>query len=218
MSNIYKSGLFVAVLLCLPISSIYAQLNTPVGLDAHYVRMSDLQQMEKQLFAPAQQLVNTVTSNNVANTEPQQDDQFLGIGIVYGEEIERIGLQLNYFYFLTAALALGGDFTFFLPETFDTGTFETTVTFFTLNVLAHYYFFANETLRAYALGGLNFAISRVKVRGGGASNSDSASELGLNLGGGLEFALAAGFLYLELKYILGEFDQLVLGGGYRFRI
>ena len=52
----------------------------------------------------------------------------------------------------------------------------------------------------------------------GASYFGLYASLGLNLGGGIEFALVAGVIFLELKYILGNADQLVAAFGYRHRL
>jgi opacity protein-like surface antigen len=151
------------------------------------------------------------------DAEAQQDEQTFGGGLVYGSELEKLGIQLNYYYFLTALLAVGGDFTLFFPESEEAGGVKSTATWMAFNINAHYILFTAIAMRAYVLAGLNFALFRFKVSGGGFSVSDSTSEIGLNLGGGIEYALAVGFLFAELKYIIGEFDQLVIAAGYRYR-
>ena len=221
MSNEYKVGLLAAAFMLLSFNPVMAQLNTPVGLDANYVRMSSHEQKASRFSAPTKLWSSAITQNALGyplDAEAQQDDQLIGAGLAYGSEIEKLGIQLSYYYFLTAALAIGGDFIFFFPESATFNGVKTTASFYTLNVMAHYIFFTTLTMRAYALAGLNFAIFGFKTSGGGVSFSDSSSELGLNVGAGLEFALAAGFLYLELKYILGQADQLVAAAGYRIRL
>ena len=172
-------------------------------------------------MTPARLLISGLSSAAVGtllDVEPMQDDQLVGGALVYGSQIERLGVQLSYFYFLTAVLAVGGDLTLFFPDSVTAFGVKTTQTLFALNVLAHYILYTSAVMRAYALGGLNLAIFRFKSSGSGLSISDSSSELGLKIGGGIEYALAAGFLFLELSYAISNFDQLVVAAGYRIPI
>ncbi|MCB0620041.1 MAG: hypothetical protein KDC41_15295, partial [Saprospiraceae bacterium] len=82
--------------------------------------------------------------------------------------------------------------------------------FSTLNVDGHY-LFLNESFLVYALAGLNLAFVSVDL---GAFGDASDSELGLNLGGGIQLPItdALGLLG-EVKYVIGDADQLVLTVG-----
>lgn len=220
MKSFYNAVVLVILIAIFMPTAALAQMSSALHLDAQKVRMSDFQQMEQSYMAPVRSVINgAVALSGIAiDAEPQQDEQNIGVGVVYGAEIERLGLQLSYFYFITAALAIGGDLTFFLPESVSFGGIKTTASFYTLNVVAHYMLYTSLVMRAYALGGLNYAIFRVKTKGNGFNESGSSSEIGLNIGGGIEYALAVGFLFAELKYILGDADQLVIAAGYRHRI
>lgn len=219
MKSFYNLVMLALLAVTVPAVSV-AQNGSSLHLDAQKVRMSDLQKMEQTYMAPIQSIIKgSVASSGLAiDAEPQQDEQNIGVGVVYGAEIERLGLQLSYFYFITAALAIGGDLTFFLPESVSFGGIKTTASFYTLNVVAHYMLYTSIIMRAYVLGGLNYAIFRFKTKGNGFNESSSSSEIGLNIGGGIEYALAVGFLFAELKYILGDADQLVIAAGYRHRL
>lgn len=218
MKNIYYAGLFCAVL-CLSFSvDAFATDDVRIGLRADGVRMSQLENLQTTYLAPAQLLLETVTTmpvNSSVDAMPLEGDASIGGGIIYGSEIEKLGLQLMYYYFMTTSIALGGDVSFFFPEKTEFVGSSFTQTLITLNVMAHYVLYTSVIMRAYALAGLNYALFRFKSEGTGFDGSDTSSELGLNLGGGIEYALASGFLFLELKYILSEFDQLVLAIGYR---
>jgi len=76
----------------------------------------------------------------------------------------------------------------------------------------HYALFSQANAKVYSLTGLNY-ISQ-EISGGGSSIS--ASETGLNLGGGAEFGLGFATLYTELKYAISDWDQLDLSAGLRF--
>lgn len=153
-----------------------------------------------------------------ALAESMQDMQYIGFGLAYGSEVEKLGLQLMYLYFISAKLGLGGDITFFLPDKFNGFGIETKANWLAFNVLARYILYQTATLHAYAMGGLNLSVVRVKVEGLGQSQSNSDSELGLNVGGGLAYALGFAALYAELSYVFGNADQLVLAAGLRFAL
>lgn len=218
MKNIYYTGLLCAVL-CLSFSAdAFATDDIRIGLRADGVRMSQLENLQSTYLAPAQLMLETVTRMPVGSfvdAMPLEGDQSIGGGVIYGSEIEKLGLQLMYYYFMTTSIALGGDVSFFFPEKTEFVGSSFTQTLITLNVMAHYVLYTSVIMRAYALAGLNYALFRFKSEGTGFDGSDTSSELGLNLGGGIEYALASGFLFLELKYIISEFDQLVLAIGYR---
>lgn len=221
MKKTYYLGALSALLMFFTLGESHAQQITPVGLHAETVKMSGLQQLKKSYMLPAYAAIESLARQEGApflDATPMEGEQTLGGGLIYGSEIEKLGLQLTYLYFMTAAIAIGGDLSFFFPETIDFigSTFKQTL--ITLNVVAHYVVFSTLILRAYVLAGLNYAIFRSKTSGEIGSFSDSSSEIGLNLGGGIEYALAAGLLYLELKYIISNFDQLVISVGYRHKL
>jgi opacity protein-like surface antigen len=132
-----------------------------------------------------------------------------GGGFVYGTEIEELGIQLNGYYDLgdvVENLRVGGDFTyFFAPEG---------LTYWTLNANGHYIFLRPDALMVYGLAGLN--LSHVSIDLGFVTASDD--EIGLNLGAGLEYSVVEQLgLYAEIKYVISEANQAVLGAGARYR-
>jgi opacity protein-like surface antigen len=119
----------------------------------------------------------------------------------------------------TPQLRLGGNFAFYLPQTESDDTWGTSVnyrlTMFELNGLAQYQIPLGEALTGYGLGGLNITRLSDRLTVGTDSQSDSAVKMGLNLGAGIEIPAAAGALYVEARLITGDWDRMVLGGGYR---
>lgn len=148
---------------------------------------------------------------------------YFGGGLVYGAEIENVGIQANGHLVVNEEnkLRIGADATFFLPEKATAAGIEVKSKLFTINVNGHYMLVDSETLILYAIGGLNLGFVSVDVDGPadeiflfGSGASDT--ELGLNIGGGLEYEVPFGRVYAEVKYVVGGFDQLVIGGGVRF--
>lgn len=139
-----------------------------------------------------------------------QSDFKVGGGITYGTEIEAIGIQANGLTNFNEDLRGAGDVTIFFPDS-PSGVDNS---FWALNLNVHYLFMAEEATTVYGLGGLNYATQ--KVSSGGSSSSNS--EAGLNLGGGAEFGVEFGAVYVEAKYVVSDYNQLVLGGGLRFAL
>lgn len=209
----------MAVVLVVP-GTVAAQQVPSIGLTnatralERTTERPSLQQTAAMALLPTLQYAQTHNMPTLA--EGMQDAQFIGAGLAYGSEIEKLGIQVMYLYFITAKLALGGDLTYFFPEKFDAFGVESKTNLIAFNVLARYLLYQTAALHAYAMGGLNLALFRFKTEGFGESVSNSESELGLALGGGLGYSLAFAILYVELSYVLGDADQLVVAGGLRF--
>ena len=147
--------------------------------------------------------------------------QFLvGGGLVYGTEISSLGIQAsgNYAILGNDGLRLAADLTFFFPDEETVLGVEVDQSYFTINLNGNYIFHSEDGLKAYALGGLNIGILSSEASGGGFSSSETNSEVGINLGAGVEYKLAFAILYGEAKFVISEFDQFVIGGGLRFPV
>ncbi|MEX0823187.1 MAG: outer membrane beta-barrel protein, partial [Balneolaceae bacterium] len=136
-----------------------------------------------------------------------------GIGLMYGSEIEQLGLRGDLSYQVNEEFSIVGDLGIYLPDETDLGNGnELTVTWWEANANAHYHFYEDEAeeLSAYGLGGLNITSVRVKADGPNVgSETESESEIGLNLGAGAEYQLDFGKLFGELKFVVGsDADQL----------
>lgn len=160
----------------------------------------------KKILAIGCLFVGTFLFNNNAVA------QSVGAGLAYGTEVEAIGIQANGVYGFTDEIRGAADLTFFFPEQPDNGDYS----FWSLNANVHYLFMAEGTTNVYGLGGLNYTTVESSVSSQFGSFSASASEVGLNLGGGAEFGVGFGNLFVEAKYIISDIDQLVLGAGVRF--
>lgn len=134
----------------------------------------------------------------------------VGPGLAYGGDVEDLGISVDGYYTINEEFRAGAGFTYYFSES-DINQYA-----FDLN--GNYIFHDEEELMAYAIAGLNiFAWDQeTDVEG----IDDSNSELGLNLGAGLEYAVDFGSLFGELKFagLGGDADQIVLGAGVRFDI
>lgn len=140
----------------------------------------------------------------------------LGGGLAFGTEIEKLGLQIsgNLPVAQEGKIRAAPDLIFYIKDDFGGGS----VRWWEVNLNGNYLFMDNEAYTLYALGGINIAnvnfdydIEVPDIFG----VDGSQTELGLNVGGGIEYGMDFGNLYGEAKYILSDFDQLVISVGVR---
>src|SRR5690625_2111284 len=146
---------------------------------------------------------------NLSNYAQAQDGRIqIGPGLAYGNEAENLGISVDGYYTINDQFRAGAAFTYFFPEN--------DVTHYTIDLNGNYIFHQDEQLMAYGIAGLNIFTYSWDIAG----SDDSQTELGLNVGAGIEYALNVGNLFGELKLtgIAGDADQLVLGAGIRFDI
>lgn len=141
--------------------------------------------------------------------------QDLRLGMTYGGQIEKLGLQIGGQYGITNEIDLAAGLSWFFPDETSGGGVDVRSNFWMIDVDGHYNFDMGSGLRLYPLAGVNFTTARVKIN----SNSSSNSEIGLNIGGGAAFQLSDPLAaFAEIKYILGDADQAVFGFGILFSL
>ena len=137
-----------------------------------------------------------------------------GGGLVYGTEIENLGIQGRFDYAITDQILLAPDLIYFFPKSEGSVDFK----WFDINLNGNYLFdIGNPDVVPYALAGINIAILSVDLDdfGFGDFGADG-TEIGLNLGGGCDFVVGSVIVYGELRYAISSADQLVIGGGVKF--
>lgn len=130
----------------------------------------------------------------------------LGVGLAYGSDVKELGIEGRGYYDFASNknLRLEANFTYFLVKS--------PLTFFTLDANLDYTFAPFQGGFAYALGGLDLAHTAI------SGFSGSSTELGLNLGVGVEGKVSFGGIFGEAKYVIGNASELVLTGGLRFSL
>lgn len=135
-----------------------------------------------------------------SNALAQAETFKAGGGLAFGSEVEAIGIQAGAVYGFNEEISGSADFIIFFPDNYDWWEF---------NLNAHYNFMAEDGVRVYGLAGLNSTTLDSEF-------TNSNTEIGLNIGGGAEYGLDFANLYGEVKYVLGDADQLGLSAGLRF--
>lgn len=152
----------------------------------------------------------------LATYQTSQAQVSVGGALMYGSEVEQIGLRVDGTYVINEDIDINANIGFYLPDKVDLGGGdEIKTTYYEFNINGHYSFYADEEsgLSAYGLAGINILGVNSEASGPNVSGSTSDSELGLNLGAGASYPLSFGNLFGELKYVIGDADQLSLAAG-----
>lgn len=160
----------------------------------------------KKLLLTSGVLFGLLLAFNTSSFAQETSDIKIGGGLVYGTEVEAIGIQAGAKYDITSEISGAADFSIYFPDNYDWWEF---------NVNGHYHFLSEEGKNVYGLAGLNYSKLSVDL---GQFGKATDSEIGLNLGGGAEFGLDFADLYTEIKYVVSDADQLVLTAGLRFSL
>ncbi len=145
-----------------------------------------------------------------------QYDTKLGVGLAYSSEVEAIGLHAGATFRVSEQLGIAPSINYYFAEEEAPYFFDT---FLALNVDGHFMLVTDPEYHVYALGGLNLtSIGYGEDFPGDEEFQDSETELGLNLGLGGEYHLENFSLFADLKYVISDFDRVVLAAGVRFPI
>ena len=119
----------------------------------------------------------------------------IGGGLGWGSEVQAGGVGINGEFFLNRSIAAAPGFIFFFDDWWE------------LNLNGNFVLTGTDAVALYGLAGLNF------------NTTNSQTGLAANLGLGSNFDLGGNLRpFVEVKYTLGENDQLVLFGGIKFPI
>jgi outer membrane protein X len=140
----------------------------------------------------------------MAGVAQQAAAQKIGVFLGYGTEVEELGLGVNGEFGINDKVAIAPSFIYWLPED--------PVSWWEFNVNAMYYFTKSGSADFYGLAGINLFSAKVE-------GFDGNSEVGINLGAGANFNIGKNWEpFTELKFVLGDADQLGLFFGARFKL
>ena len=129
-------------------------------------------------------------------------------------DIDEVGIGGIGEFKVANKVTISPQFVVYFPE--DRGNAD--VNFFEVNVNANYYFYNKDIFEFYGFGGLNFTRWHIDYDNRDW-NDDSDVEVGLNLGGGINFELGKSVVpFSEIRATIGDFDQIVISGGLKFNL
>ncbi|WP_424961874.1 outer membrane beta-barrel protein [Ekhidna sp.] len=134
-----------------------------------------------------------------------------------GSEKMGIGINIGGEYFVTDVISVAPSYTFFFKSEIEQSGQSVSIQYGSLNIDGRYYFGDGMF---YGLAGLSFASGKSEFDFGsfGGSGSETDSEVGLNIGGGVMYPLSDGmFLNGQVKYNT-PIEQLVINAGVAFTI
>lgn len=155
-----------------------------------------------------------------ANVFAQQFDATklrAGAGLVYATEIGNVGINLNGVYTLTDEWEASLGFSHIFEKDY--------LRYNVLDLDAHYIFFnQNEKMNVYGLAGLGLTFWKANIPamdfGYGISTpemSDNGTEVGLNLGVGMNYKLSDRFnLAPEIRYTIMDGSYLRIGASVQY--
>jgi hypothetical protein len=130
-----------------------------------------------------------------------------------GSETAAFGIGVKGLYEFNESFSIAPGFTYFFPSAPD----GLDLTVYVLDVDAHYNFVKEETLKVYAIGGLNYSYIDVSLDLGEFGNIDgSDSKVGLNLGIGARTGGDIQF-FGDLKYN-SAYENINLAVGVLFNL
>ncbi len=144
-----------------------------------------------------------------ANAQVHQGETAAGINLVYGSEIENLGIGARFQYGVLDQLRTEVGFNYFFEKNH--------MSWWDVNINAHYLVgLWNEQLYIYPLAGLNYTMVDFK---GELNEKGEENHIGLNLGAGIEYEINDHFgVNFEYRHtIIRKVDQGVFGLGINYK-
>ncbi len=134
-----------------------------------------------------------------------------------GSEKMGIGINIGGDYFVIDKLSIAPSYTFFFKSSLEEDGYDISIKVSSFNIDGKYYFLT-DGINVYGLFGISFASIKAETNFLGTPIEISDSETGINIGGGVDYALTDK-LYLngQLKYNT-PLEQLVINLGVGFNI
>lgn len=150
-----------------------------------------------------------VLGMSTAMSQVQQGETAVGANLVYGSEIESMGIGARFQYGILDQLRAEVGLNYFFEHNH--------TTWWDVNINAHYLLPVwNNQLYFYPLVGLNYTMTRVKLPG---MKADEENHVGMNVGAGVEYEFTEHFgVNFEYRHtIIRKVDQGVFGLGLNYK-
>ena len=132
--------------------------------------------------------------------------------IGYGSDVDQMGLGGIAEFTINDHWSISPSLLFYFPESNSNYKFS----WYEFNLNVNYYFFHEGPVHLYGIGGMNYLRSRRKEQFGDG-RTFASGEVGMNLGIGSNFEVGKKFMpFMELKFVLGEPDQIAIFFGLKF--
>ena len=144
-----------------------------------------------------------------ANAQVHKGETAAGLNLVYGSEIENMGLGARFQYGILDQLRAEVGFNYFFEKNH--------MSWWDVNINAHYLLgLWNEQLYIYPLAGMNYTMVDFK---GELDDKGEQNHVGLNLGAGIEYEINDHFgVNFEYRHtIIRKVDQGVFGLGINYK-
>ena len=144
-----------------------------------------------------------------ANAQVHQGETAVGANLVYGSEIENLGVGARFQYGVLDQLRTEVGFNYFFEKNH--------MSWWDVNINAHYLLgIWNDRLYIYPLAGINYTMVDFK---GELNNLGEENHIGLNMGAGIEYELDEHFgVNFEYRHtIIRKVDQGVFGLGINYK-
>ncbi len=144
-----------------------------------------------------------------ANAQVHKGETAAGLNLVYGSEIENLGLGTRFQYGILDQLRAEVGFNYFFEKNH--------MSWWDVNINAHYLLgLWNEQLYIYPLAGMNYTMVDFK---GELDDKGEQNHVGLNLGAGIEYEINDHFgVNFEYRHtIIRKVDQGVFGLGINYK-
>lgn len=137
----------------------------------------------------------------------------LGGFIGYGSDIKQVALGFVAEFMLSNQIGLAPDLTFYIPEKDN----NIKHSWYELNGDLHYYPGCSSLKNFYLLTGINYTHGKAKN-----TNNDDVyydnGEAGLNVGMGVNFDLDKVLPFIQMKYVVSDYDHAFIGFGVKVKI
>ena len=141
---------------------------------------------------------------------PIQSQISVGGGLAYNRKIAGPGVTLKAEFNITKEIAVSPSASYFFGRRI--GSYRSSAIAVDCN--AHYFFDVIDKLKVYPILGVNYTSYKSAITFFSVYNEVSDNAIGGNLGAGARWAFSEKLsAYLEPKYIIGDYNQVVINAG-----